>query len=200
MKLLFKGETIQLNNELSLEFVKEKINSLLADQYFFSHLVVDGVEIYEEPEQYLEQHLHDINELEIIARTVQEFVNDLLLTAEDYTKRAIPEIEALADHFYNHPNHEGWNKFGQLLEGLQWLTHMIQTIDSFSQKPENWMNYLKASIAVEEELKNLKEALENKDHVLIADIINYEILPYFTTLGAEIQHTIDTEGYRHDLN
>lgn len=200
MKLLFKGETIQLDNELSVNLITEEINSLLANRFYFSHLVADGVEIYEEPEQYLEQHLHEITELEIMAKTEQEFVNDLLLTAEEYIKRAVPEIEVLADQFYNNPDQESWNKFGQLLEGLQWFTHMIQTIDSVDQKPENWMNYLKASMSVEEELKNLKEALGNNDHILMADIINYEILPYFTTLGTEIQHTIDSEGYRYDLN
>lgn len=200
MKLLFKGETIQVDNELSVEFITEEINCLLANRYYFSHLVADGVEIYEEPEQYLEQHLHEITELEIIAKTEQEFVNDLLLTSEEYINRAVPEIEVLADQFYNNPDKESWNKFGQLLEGLQWLTHLVQTIGSVDKKPENWMNYLKASFSVNEELKNLEDALKNNDRILIADILNYEVLPFFKELKKEIQYTIDTEGYRHDLN
>lgn len=200
MKLLFKGETIQVDNELSVEFITEEINCLLANRYYFSHLVADGVEIYEEPEQYLEQHLHEITELEIIAKTEQEFVNDLLLTSEEYINRAVPEIEVLADQFYNNPDKESWNKFGQLLEGLQWLTHLVQTIGSVDKKPENWMNYLKASSSVNEELKNLEDALKNNDRILIADILNYEVLPFFKELKKEIQYTIDTEGYRHDLN
>ena len=200
MKLLFKGETIQVDNELSVEFITEEINCLLANRYYFSHLVADGVEIYEEPEQYLEQHLHEITELEIIAKTEQEFVNDLLLTSEEYINRAVPEIEVLADQFYNNPDKESWNKFGQLLEGLQWLTHLVQTIGSVDKKPENWMNYLKASFSVNEELKNLEDALKNNDRILIADILNYEVLPFFKELKKEIQYTIDTEGYRHDPN
>lgn len=200
MKLLFKGETIQVDNELSVEFITEEINRLLANRFYFSHLVADGVEIYEEPEQYLERHLHEITELEIIAKTEQEFVNDLLLTAEEYIKRAVPEIKVLVDQFYNNPDQESWNKFGQLLEGLQWLTHLVQTIVSVDKKPENWMNYLKASFSVNEELKNLEEALKNNDSILIADILNYEALPFFKELKKEIQYTIDTEGYRHDPN
>lgn len=200
MKLLIAEQTIHFDKQPSVEELVAKINELLTDDYYFSHLIVDGLDVFEEPEPYLADELPHIAELEVVAQTAAQLINNSLLTAEDYLKRAQPEMTVLADCFYQQPSAEQWASFSDMLEGMQWLHQIIASIDGMKAKPSNWDEYLKLAATLEVELKNLEEAVENSDTVLMADMIQYELLPLYESLGKEIQTTIDTEGTRDDVN
>lgn len=199
MELIFQERTMTLDNPTAADIV-EKINELLSEQYYFSHFIVDGTEIYEDHETYLEQHLTQLSRLEIVAKTVRQFVNDLLLSTESYIQRALPELTSLSEAFYDSPTTEAWGQLSDLLEGLQWMDAMLMAIGRSTAVPSNWQAYLKVSSAIQEEIRNLGEALENEDHVLIGDILQYELVPQFETLQSEVTTTIDNEGTRYDLN
>jgi hypothetical protein len=200
MELIFKNETVQFGELSSVEEIIEKINELLADQYYFSHLIVDGEEIYEDPESYLLNSLESISTIEVAVKTIQEFVNEVLIMAKDYLTNAIPEMTSLADGFYQNPTSENWVDFSAMLEGMQWLNKTINVIDKAKERPANWNECIKLAAQFEMELKNLEQAVENSDNVLIADIIQYELLPVYEALLEEINTTIDTEVERYDLN
>lgn len=199
MELIFQQQTKTLDN-VNVEEIIEHINGLLSKNYYFSHFIADGLEVFEEHENYLNEHTGQIDKLEIIAKTVKEFVNDLLLSAEEYTKRAIPELSALAEEFYGNPKSESWFTLDQMLGGLQWINEMLLVIGKSEEVPSNWQEYIAVSYKMQEEIRNLAEAIENEDNVLIGDLIQYELLPNFEELEKEIQWTMDNEGTRYDLN
>lgn len=200
MKLLFQKQTVTFEQTPIIEEVIEKINELLQDQFYFSHLLADGEEILEDPEQFLVKQLVNIDSLEVIAVAAKEFINDLLLSAEEYTERSVPQITELVDEFYNNPSGENWADLSALFEGVQWLTTMIETVNQSAVRPTNWDEVVTSSEALQTELGNLEEALENADTVLVADMLQYEILPVFESFVIEFKTIIDTEGTRHDLN
>lgn len=200
MNLVFQNEVVQLDEMVTVEVVVSKINQLLSDQFYFSHLIVDGNQVYEDPEFFLQEHLQSIKEVIVVSKTVREFVNDLLLTIEDYLNRAAPALNPLAEEFYRNPESGTWDRFVELIEGLIWINQAIQTIDSVKEKPVNWMNIIKSGGSLEVELESLEEAMEGTDFILIADLLLYEIAPIFETLKNEVQLSIDKEGYRHDLS
>lgn len=200
MKLLFKEQVIEFIKTPFAEEVIDKTNELLEDNYFFSYFIADGKEIHEDPETFLTTNLQGIFSLEIIALTAKDFINDLLLSAEEYTKRAVPHISTLSVEFYNNPSATIWTDLAELFEGIQWLSSMVETISQSSACPSNWNEELSPTSAMQVELGNLEKALENTDTVLIADMLKYEILPAFEALAVEIEKAIDTEGTRPDLN
>lgn len=199
MELIFQERTMTLDNPTAADIV-ENINELLSEQYYFIHFIADGTEIYEDHETYLEQHLTQLSRLEIVAKTVQQFVNDLLLSTESYIQRALPELAILSEAFYDSPTTEAWGQLSDLLEGLQWMDAMLMAIGRSTAVPSNWQAYLNVSTAIQKEIRNLGEALDNEDHVLIGDILQYELIPQFETLQSEVTTTIDNEGTRYDLN
>lgn len=199
MKLIFQDEK-RILDEPSVDVIIETINEWLSQEYYFSYFIVNGTPIYDEPETYLDDQLENIDTLEIIGRTSKELKNDLLLSAEHYIERSIPELSTLSEQFYGTTNQETWNQFGDMLEGIQWLNQLITSIDELKIQPNNWNEYLTIAATLENELKNLEEALQNKDHVLIGDIIQYEIEPIYQSLQHEVKHSIDKEGMRHDIN
>lgn len=200
MELIFQQQQFEYKKTPSSDEVIEKINELLKQNDYFSHFIADGIEIYEEHETYLNLNLDRIEKLEVITKTEREFVNDILLSAEDYLKRAKPELATLPDEFYANPTPDTWTTFSQFIEGVQWLDEMLSVVSNSNERPKNWDMYAELSQTMQAELANLGEAVENGDNVLIADIIQYELISNFEALEAEIEKTIDTEGMRYDLN
>lgn len=200
MKLLFQEQIMEFEQIPFTEEVIESINRFLGDQFYFSHLLVDGKEVLENPEQFLLENIAEVSTLEVIAIPAKEFVNELLLSAEEYTERAIPHIKILFDEFYINPTQKNWIELSEMFEGIQWLLSMIETIDNSIVRPSNWTEVITSVAELKEELENLEDALENTDTVLVADMLQYEVLPVFELLETEIKRTIDTVGKRHDLS
>lgn len=200
VKLIFQQQQFEFKDTTTSDDVIEKINELLQKNYYFSYFIVDGTEIHEDPESYLIVNLGRIEMLEIVAKTEKEFVNDILLSTEDYLKRAKPELTSLPEGFYANPTPQTYTSFVQLIDGLQWLDEMISVIGNSDVRPSNWKEYLDLSKNMKSEIFNLSDAVDNSDNILVADIIQYEIIPIFDLLETTIGNTIDTEGVRHDLS
>lgn len=200
MELTFQEKKFEFNTTTSPDEVVAKINELLKENYYFSHFIVDGIEIYEEHEEYLIVNVDRIEKLEVIAKTEKEFLNDILLSTEDYLKRAKPELASLPDGFYSNPSPGVRSSFSQLMEGLQWLDEMLLVIEKSNERPMDWDMCMELSESMKAEIVNLSEAVGNSDNILIADIIQYEFIPLFESLETEVGKIIDTVGTRHDLS
>ncbi|MCM3124127.1 MULTISPECIES: hypothetical protein [unclassified Mesobacillus] len=200
MELILKDKIFYLEGQPSVDKIIETINTMLSDNHYFSHFIADGVAVYGGHENFLSEHIMDINRLEIESKTIREFVIDLLNTSRTYLKRAIQELPHLADGFYNNPSSKEWDGFEALVDGIDWLSEMIIQIERSKEKPGNWKEYNEISVLMNTEIKNLHSAVENGDSVLIADIIQYEFLSIFKDLQTTIENTTNLEGYTHDIN
>jgi len=200
MELIFQEQQFDFDKTPSPDEVVAKINEYLKEDYYFSHFIADGIEIYEDHEDYLTVNLDRIKKLEVIAKTEKEFLNELLLSTEDYLKRAKLELASLPDGFYSNPSPEIRANFSQLMEGIQWLDKMLSVIDKSKERPVEWNLCMSLSQSMKGEIVNLSGAVDNSDNILIADIIQYEFIPIFESLETEVGKTIDTVGMRHDLS
>ncbi|MEK3994153.1 hypothetical protein MKY29_05305 [Psychrobacillus sp. FSL K6-2365] len=200
MKILLQEKSIEFAQTPSIAEIIENMNELLQDNFYYSHIIVDGEDIVEDPEIFLEKNIGEITMIEIIAITAKDFINNLLLSSEEYTKRAISHMTLLTDNFYNNPSATNWRDLGELLEGIDWMLSMIKTIDQSIMRPANWNEVLTKTAALQQEFKQFEEAIENNDTVLIADILKYEIQPTFKSFAVIITTAIDSKGKRHDLS
>lgn len=200
LELIFKEHSIQFDMNATAKEVMSNINDILGNDNHFSHLIADGVEIYEEFEDFLIKNVLSVKKIEIVEKTKKEFVNDLLLMAGDYIKRAEMVLPSLVKSFYENPEPKTWEELDQLLGGIQWLDEVLTGIGISEETPSNWAKYLAAYKEIQEGIGNLAEALENEDNILIGDIVQYEMMPALLTLKEEIELTMDNEGTRYDLN
>ena len=164
MKLIFGQQQIDYKNVPSSDDIIGEINELLAESYHFSHFIADGTEVYEQHEDYLNLNLDRVKILEIIAKTEKEFMNDVLLSAEDYLKRAKPELALLPKGFSVQPTTGTWTSFEMLLEGAQWLNDMLAAMGESRERPVNWEAYAGLSGVIQGELSKLGKAVEKENH------------------------------------
>ncbi|NLY89965.1 MAG: hypothetical protein GX085_10205 [Firmicutes bacterium] len=202
MQLKILDQVFTFKNEVAaLEEIFAKINQFLEESgLVLSHLRVDDTEVYTDYYNYLKERIDQINLVEVEVRTVAGILQDALLTAEEYLEQALPEIETLAAEFYQGPSRESWERFQQLLDGVDWLNQLVTVIDQNTTKPERWQDYLAVADRLRDELQNLQEALENRDYVMIGDLLNYEIIPCFQEFRETIKKTKTDEGKNNGLH
>jgi hypothetical protein len=193
MKLTINDQQVTLLHP-TVKQILDDIQKAMHKDCYYSHLVADGQEIYEDCATYLNGHLEKIENLIVKTKTFDAFIHDNLLLAREYLDHAIPGIIRLTDKFYQSPSSEDWKSLTDLLTGIQWLDKMVTAVDQSGKQPDNWSKYLSIRKALNDKLMNFEDALKAQDNVLIADLALYEILPLLKDLSGEISQTLGLSG------
>lgn len=194
MKLYILDETFELENKMeSIETIFDYIKQALDEtEYNFSYMIVDGEEIHDEFEFYLEDNIKFIEEVKVIMLSTKDMIKDNLSTIDEYLERAIPIINNLADKFYREPNVEDWDQIGDLTEGIGFIFHSLESIDSMENlndilpNYQVWNEYVREAKSISEVLEELNSAMENGDTVLVGDLLSYEIVPVFENMKEKL--------------
>lgn len=200
MKLRLNDLEKTFEQPINTDTVIEQINEWLGEDMYFSHLEIDGVVVEDEVEEALDMKKDTAAEVAVITIAAKKFINDVLLSTEEYIQRAIPLIEQLAEQFYEQPTSNHWNDLNDLFGGLQWLNTMIGVVSDSTACPSDWQEVLATVEPMQEVVQDFEEALENSDTVLIADLLSYEIKPLFENLITQVTAIIDAEGERYELH
>ena len=202
MHVFIQDEIMELSNEASsIDTILEKIKMLVDNtDYHLSHMTVDGLDIYENYEEYITDQLRTIKEIKIELRTSKQQQDALVLDASRYLTDAIPEVTVLADEFYRNPDPHSWVKLGQLFEGLQWFHQIAMNYSPHKSNPLGNSDLLTAAGAMRGTIDELAGALQSKDIILIADLLQFEIKRQFEELLVLVENIIDNEVVRYDLS
>ncbi|AMV12278.1 hypothetical protein GT3570_15285 [Geobacillus thermoleovorans] len=189
MQLNIFGQTFEYRNDRSeLEAMLQKIFSMVAEaDRQLSHLVIDGVEVYDEMEAYIEERIDSIRTIDVVAVTIEEYIRDVFQTMHSYLTRALPEIERIIDEFYQTPSEHTWIRFEQMLEGIQWIDQALYWLaeHSYDQMDRQTLVHIRETLA--EQLRQLLQAVEAGDTILIADLIQYEVKPLWKDIMEHVK-------------
>ncbi len=197
--ILDKSLEYENKQEVLDTIFKEIDNIVNSANMIFSHLIIDGQEVYNDFYDYFLDNMKNIQEVKVVTRTAKEAFEEILLSTIDYLNRAIPEIEVLSNEFYKTPSRESWGKLGDLLEGIKWIMDTFMIIDAdFGLKNivnsyEDWNIYAEDIYKLNELLIEFEEILENSDFVSTADILSYEIIPLFNDMKKKLEKLISEE-------
>lgn len=195
MKVYILDKVLEYNNDKSIiDSVFQEIDDILEkSKYFFSHLVIDNIEVYEDYHDYFIDNIRNIREVQVISKTLKELALNIMFSTIDYLNRAIPEINILSNEFYKIPTEQSWSKLSDLLEGIGWIVDSFVTIDTNSRlrdivsSYEEWNHYAKDIYSLQELLGELEGAMETQDTVSMGDIISYEISPLFQSMKEKLE-------------
>ncbi len=195
MKIYILDKVLEYGNDKSnIDGLFQEIDSILEkSDYYFSHLVIDDLEIYEDYNDYFLDNIRNIREVKVVSSTLKELAENIMVTTIDYLNRAIPEINILSNEFYKTPTKQSWDKFSDLLEGIEWIIDSFISIDinerlkDIVSSYEQWNNYAKEIYSLQEQLVELEEIMGNQDTVSMADILSYEINPLFENMREKLE-------------
>ena len=124
----------------------------------------------------------DLEKVEIITGTLAEIAVESLAGAQDYLVQIETAAPALAVKFQDFPESEDFNNLGSLCEGFYFLSVLLDKLAAGYQLDLDEITV--RGVSAKEHLlkfadivKQLNEAQEKQEYLLIADTIEYEILP-----------------------
>jgi len=177
------------NDPEIIEQIFDSINEeIQKEDLQFSHLIIDGEEIYNDFDSYIIENIEDIIKIEVAAFSLQEMVKESIISNEKYVKNAIPIISKLSEEFYQKPKESTWSQLTDLFEGIQWIIQSITQINSIESSSDIvsdygvWNEYVQEMSKLNGIVSELEGAIVNNDNILIGDMLLYEIIPVFETM------------------
>jgi hypothetical protein len=197
-----KEQTWEVPNEpAALDGLNEQLKQTLAEsKEYYSHAIVNGKEIYEAYEDYLQNHIAEIEHVEIVIQTYRQLMDGTLLTLKEYLERALPEIGRLADGFYQGADADVWLRFDDFIEALSWMLEALDSIGRESADDDQRSEFVQAGTRMQEKTMSLSDAIKANDTTMLGDLLSYEIVPELEKLQKVVKNTIDNGVFQHDTN
>ncbi|WP_186580807.1 hypothetical protein [Aquibacillus kalidii] len=102
---------------------------------------------------------------------MEKIVKETLISLQEYLPRLINGCSQVVDNLKEGDEGSGLRKMPSIVEGMQWVFEAVSGIQNNGFLHNIYLHSLK------EHFKEVVKALEIGDYVLLADVLNYEILP-----------------------
>lgn len=191
MKIYIENQVLEYKNDRNeIDNILNEIDNIVnKSSKILSHMVIDHFEVYESYYDYFLDNIKVIEKVEVVSVTYKELIDDILNSTLDYLERTPEAIDNLANSFYKNPNGEAWDSLNDLLSGIAWIMDTFSSIDQDNRLKdvilsyEAWNLYSVEVFSLKEVLAEFEQGLLNRDNVLIADILSYEISAYFKNMS-----------------
>jgi hypothetical protein len=122
------------------------------------------------------------DKVEIFTGTVSEIAHDSIIEALAYLDRIESVTPSLASSFQIYPGPESFENLRQLLDGFYWISILMDrlatnfqiTLEACLVQGISVRDHLEKFIAI---LKQMIDSQQRGDFVLIADLLEYEVIP-----------------------
>ena len=198
-KVLETEETV-LNNYEALEYIAEAVNRLTEEKSLvFSHMVIDGREIHDDPMGYARENLANIEEIEAILKTAEAFVGQYILELYSILFQGIPQVKNMGKLFAVNINDNVWNELDSFIQEMSFLIRVYNATLAYAQILNESFSNIKWKI-IEDEFNMFTGAIaalgtyiEKQDTVMIADLVLYEIMPALEKIFSALSEKIITK-------
>ena len=166
-----KGETLEAILEM---MVKNTPGS------YIRRIWLDQKEFPADDPETLQKKPADINSLEVELANLKDLVATNLSNALDYLEKLIPGFDQAADLFRMGNEQEANKYYIQILDGMDWfseVTNIVMSSKGEGSEPEDTFRLRQAKLT--ELMGQMLEANKNQDWVLLADILEYEMTPFY---------------------
>jgi hypothetical protein len=166
----FQGET--------LGAVLHTILNSRQDSYI-RRIWLDGQEASSNTQDTLKTSTASVELLELELALLQDLVSNNLTNAKQYLEKLISGFQKAADLFSMGNEQEANQYYLQILDGIDWFSQVILTIvnaqvDIFKEQTLEERQKKLTDLMVQ-----MLEANKNQDWVLMADLLEYEMIPFY---------------------
>lgn len=111
-----------------------------------------------------------------------ELERETLKTANEYMNNLISGVKYSVELLYGGNETEGFSMIPSICEGIQWITQVLVLTGN---KNKDLIDILF------EKLEEIVESFENQDYILVADLLNYELLQVLEDIKMDIEENLD---------
>ena len=153
---------------------------------------IDGQESSPDSPEAQKTPLSEIATLEVEISTLSDIINKNIENADAYLIRLIPGIEKSVELFRMGNEQEANKFFINIIDGIDWLSQvldMILTAKAISPDTVfDGKSIQDRRASLVGLTQQMVDANKNQDWVLLADLLEYEILPYYQEWSDLLPH------------
>jgi hypothetical protein len=186
MKIFINGveETQTYTGVTVAEVLDHVIQNKVFGGTFISALKLDNKFVDIDASDTRQTAVVNINSLEIEISSLSSLISKNISNAEDYLKKLIPGIQKASELFHSGNEQEASKFFLNIVDGIEWFSQVIDAVLNVIGENSASLCFNKKSILDRKQqllelITQLVNANKNKDWVLLADLLEYEILPYY---------------------
>ena len=180
------NRVVQEESDFEGETVSAILDSMVQQTpgSYIRRIWLDDQEFPSDDREALQKKPSDIDSLEVELANLKDLVATNLANALDYLKKLIPGFEQAADLFRAGSEQEANKYYLQILDGIDWFSQVVSVIMSPDKGETEMPDTDDESLEVRQKkltdlMTQMLEANENQDWVLLADILEYEMVPFY---------------------
>ena len=185
MKVLVNGK------EETISFMGETLGDLLShiekigvtQGNVVRSIKIDGQESSPDSSEAQRTQISEIATLEVEISTLADMINKNIENADAYLIRLIPGIEKSVELFRMGNEQEANKFFVKIVDGIDWFSQVLDIILTAKEISPDTVFEGKSiqdrRTSLVDLTQQMVDANKNQDWVLLADLLEYEILPYY---------------------
>ena len=151
---------------------------------YIRRMWLDDKEFPSDDPEALQKNPSDIGSLEVELANLKDLVATNIANALDYLKKLIPGFEQAADLFRTGNEQEANKYYLQILDGIDWFSQVVSVImepdaDEAELPDADGESLQMRQKKLTDLMSQMLEANQNQDWVLLADILEYEMVPFY---------------------
>lgn len=186
MKIFINGveETQSYTGVTVADVLDNIIQNKVFGGTFISSLKLDSKNVDIDSSATRQTLIAEVNSLEIEIASLSSLISKNISNAEDYLQKLIPGIQKASELFHSGNEQEANKFFLSIVDGIEWFSQVIDAVLSVIGENSSSLCFNKKSILDRKEqllglISQMVTANKNKDWVLLADLLEYETLPYY---------------------
>ncbi len=144
-------------------------------------------------------NIKSVDEVKVVMLSTKAVIRENLVTIDEYVERAIPTMNNLADRFQKGADLDDWDHISELFEGIGFIFYTLESIDTMGNLDEivpnysAWNGYVLEVKSLEEVLKELNIAVENKDETSISELLTSKVVPVFEKIKRKLESLVSID-------
>ena len=180
MKIFINGSETQ-DPSFQGETLEEVMNAILKNRqnFYIRRVWLDGKEVSSSAQDTSKISAANVDLLELELAQLQDLLANNLTNAKAYLEKLIPGFQKAADLFRMGNEQEANQYYLQVLDGIDWFSQVVLTIVNAQENKFEEKSLEERQKELTGLMAQMLEANENQDWVLLADLLEYEMIPFY---------------------
>lgn len=151
---------------------------------YIRRIWLDEKEAPPDDPETLKKNPSEIQSLEVELAELKDLVANNITNAQEYLTKLIPGFEKAADLFRTGNEQEANKYYLQIIDGMDWFSQVVNIVLKPDQEEVALPGTENESFEARQEkftglMSQMLEANKNQDWVLLADVLEYEMVPFY---------------------
>ena len=189
MKISINGAEAE-ESSFQGETLKEVLDVILKSRRdsYVRRIWLEGQEVSSSAMDTLMTSITSIELLELQLAHLGDLLANNLANAKEYLEKLIPGFQKAADLFRMGNEQEAHKFYLQILDGIDWFSQVVLNIVKSRGNQVEGQSLGDRQEKLTGLMAQMLEANQNQDWVLMADLLEYEMIPYYEDWQETLSH------------